>query len=190
MRIVANREALPYPALVEALFMLLTYELLREAGLRMPKIFGGPVVTILGLVLIGQAAVQAGIVGPVMAIVVSVTALTAFILPNYEFHQVIRFCGIPLLLLAGFFGFMGIIVGLMFGLTHLVSLRSFGVPYFSPVSPARKEGWKDVFIRAPWWAMETRAPGIGVENMNRSGENNSATPPKTGKENRDEENEG
>jgi hypothetical protein len=137
----------------------------------MPRTFGNATLTILSLVLIGQAAVQSGIIGPVLTIVVSVTAITSFILPNYAFHQIIRLCGIPLLLLAGLFGFMGIIVGLMFGLTHLVSLRSFGVPYFSPVSPAQKGGWKDVFIRTPWWAMETRPPGLGVENLNRAGEN-------------------
>lgn len=177
IRIAANREALPYPALVEGIFMLLAYELAREAGLRMPKMFGGAVVTILGLLLIAQIAVQAGIIGPVMAAVVSATGLISFIIPNYAFHQIIRFCGIPLLLLAGFFGFMGIIVGLMLGLAHLVSLRSFGVPYFSPVSPARKEGWKDVFIRAPWWAIETRAPGLDVHNFDRADEGNAAKPP-------------
>ncbi|WP_167751342.1 spore germination protein [Lentibacillus salicampi] len=172
MRIAASREALPYPVMVEGFFMLLTYELLREAGLRMPKKLGGAIVTILGLVLIGQSAVQAGLVGSMMAIVVSVTALTSFILPNYEFHQVIRFGTIPFLLLAGVFGFMGILVALMFVLAHLISLRSFGVPYFSPVSPGRKEGWKDVFIRAPWWAMDTRAPGLGVDNIDRVGAKN------------------
>jgi Bacillus/Clostridium GerA spore germination protein len=186
IRIAAGREALPYPVLVEAIFMLITFELIREAGLRMPKTLGGAIVTILGLVLIGQAAVQAGIIGPLLMIVVSVTALTSFILPNYAFHQIIRFCGIPLLLLAGLFGFMGIIVGLMFGLAHLVSLRSFGVPFFSPVSPARKEGWKDVFIRAPWWAMETRAPGLGIDNINRADEGNMAKPA-VDKEDHDEE---
>ncbi|MDQ0201535.1 spore germination protein [Neobacillus ginsengisoli] len=173
LRIAASRENLPYPIVVEAFFMVITFELVREAGLRMPKPFGGAVVTILGLVLISQAAVQAGIIGPVMTVVVSVTALVSFILPNYAFHQVIRFLGLPLLLLAGLFGFMGILVGLMFALAHLVSLRSFGVPYFSPVSPARKEGWKDVFIRAPWWAMETRPPGLNIKNIHRAGPNDS-----------------
>ncbi|WP_243355609.1 spore germination protein [Bacillus litorisediminis] len=187
IRIAASREGLPYPLLLEGIFMWLAYELIREPGLRMPKLFGGPVVTILGLVLIGQATVQAGLVGPVMAIVISVTALTSFILPNYAFHQVIRFCGIPLLLLAGMFGFMGILVGLMFVLAHLVSIRSFGVPYFSPVSPARKESWKDVFIRAPWWAMETRTAGIGAGNFHRSDDQNNAKPPKDSKENHNDE---
>ncbi len=186
MRLGAGREDLPYPVLVEAIFMLITFELIREAGLRMPKTFGGAVITILGLVLIGQAAVQAGIIGPLLMIVVSVTALTSFILPNYAFHQIIRFCGIPLLLASGFFGFMGILIVLMFGLAHLVSLRSFGVPYFSPVSPSRKEGWKDVFIRAPWWAMETRTPGLGIDHMSRADKGNMAKPP-VYKEGRDEE---
>ncbi len=177
IRIAANREALPYPVLIEAIFMQITFELLREAGLRMPKTLGGAIVSILGLVLIGQAAVQAGIVGPVLTVVVSVTALTSFILPNYAFHQIIRFSSIPLLILSGLFGFMGIIIGLMFGLTYLVSLRSFGVPYFSPVSPAQKESWKDVFIRAPWWAMETRPADFGNENIVRAGSTNYTKPP-------------
>lgn len=176
IRIAANREVLPYPVLIEAIFMQITYELLREAGLRMPKTLGGAIVSILGLVLISQAAVHAGIVGPVLTVVVSITALTSFILPNYAFHQIIRFSSIPFLILSGLFGFMGIIIGLMFGLTYLVSLRSFGVPYFSPVSPARKESWKDVFIRAPWWAMETRPAGLGIENIDRTGEKNYAKP--------------
>lgn len=146
----------------------------------MPKVFGGSVVTILGLVFIGQAAVQAGIIGSVMSIVISVTALTSFIFPSYDFQQLIRYCGIPILFFAGLFGFMGIIVVLMFGLTHLISLRSFGVPYFSPVSPARKEGWKDVFIRAPWWAMDTRSPGLDITNQDRAGSVNKANSPKIG----------
>ncbi|MGJ7919456.1 spore germination protein [Neobacillus sp. LXY-4] len=177
IRIAANRESLPYPAVIEALFMLITFELLREAGLRMPKTLGGAIVSILGLVLIGQAAVHAGIVGPVLSVVISVTALTSFIIPNYSFHQIARFASIPLLILSGLFGFMGIIIGLMFGLAYFVSLRSFGVPYLSPVTPARKEGWKDVFIRAPWWAMDSRPVGLGVENNHRASSSNHTKPP-------------
>ena len=170
LRIAGSREGLPYPVLIEAIFMIMTFELIREAGLRLPKTFGSPIVIILALVIIGQAAVQAGIVGSVLSIVVSVTALTSFILPNYAFHQVIRMLGLPLLIMAGVFGFMGILIGLMFGLTHIISLRSFGVPYFTPVSPAIYQGWKDVFIRAPWWGMKTRIPGMNINNFHRSGD--------------------
>ncbi|MFP5106128.1 spore germination protein [Neobacillus sp. C211] len=175
LRIAGSREGLPYPVLIEAIFMLMTYELIREAGLRMPKTFGSPIIITLALVIIGQAAVQAGIIGSVLSIVVSITALTSFIMPNYAFHQIIRMLGIPLLILAGLFGFMGILVGLMFGLTHVISLRSFGVPYFSPVSPAIYQGWKDVFIRAPWWGMKSRIPGININNFHRSGEASSSS---------------
>ncbi|WML44028.1 spore germination protein [Neobacillus sp. PS3-40] len=182
IKIAADRESLPYPVVIEAIFMLLTFELVREAGLRMPKTFGGATITILGLVIISQTAVQAGIIGPELAVVISVTSLTSFILPNYSFHQIIRFSSVPLLILAGIFGFMGIIVGLMFGLAYLVSLRSFGVPYFSPVSPARKESWKDVFIRAPWWAMKTRPAGLDIENSRRAGDGNYAKPPQNKEE--------
>ncbi len=170
IRIAAGRAPLPYPVLIEAVFMVLTFELIREAGLRMPRTFGGAIITILGLVIISQTAIEAGIIGPVLAVVISVTSLTSFILPNYTFHQIIRLSSIPFLILAGLLGFMGIIVGLMFGLTYLVSLRSFGVPYLSPVSPARKESWKDVFIRAPWWAMETPPVGLSLENTIHEGE--------------------
>jgi spore germination protein KA len=155
LRIAANRQALPYPVVVEGFFMLLTFELLREAGARMPKLFGGAAVTLIGLVVISLIAVQAGLIGAAMTVVVSVATLTSFIMPNYTFHQLIRLSSFAMLILAGTLGFMGIIVGLMAGLVHLISLRSFGVPYFAPVTPARKQSWKDVFVREPWWAMES-----------------------------------
>jgi hypothetical protein len=171
IRIAGYREDLPYPVLVEALFMQLTFELVREAGLRMPKAIGNAV-TIVGTLVIGQAAVQAGLVGALMVIVVAVTALTTFILPNYNFMLVVRYSSFPMLILGGIFGFMGIIVGLMFILIHLCNLRSFGVPYLSPISPARKEGWKDVFMRAPWWKMDIRNPGITEEaSLKRASDN-------------------
>ncbi|TYP79256.1 spore germination protein [Paenibacillus methanolicus] len=154
IRISGFREDLPYPILIEALFMQLIFELVREAGLRMPKAIGNAV-TIVGTLVIGQAAVQAGLVGALMVIVVAVTALTTFVLPNYAFMQVVRIISFPMLLLGGMFGFMGIIVGLMFVLAHLCSLRSVGVPYLTPLSPARRTGWADVFWQSPWWAKQT-----------------------------------
>jgi hypothetical protein len=187
LRIASFREDLPYPIIVESFFMLLTFELAREAGLRMPRTFGNATITILGIILIGQAAVQAGLIGALMVVVISVTAITTFVLPNYTFQQVIRYLGVPMLFLGGIFGFMGIIVGLMFVLVHLSSLRSFGVPYLSPITPAHKEGWKDVFMRAPRWAMETRTPGMGVNDMARADDADPPKPPhQTKEENRDE----
>jgi hypothetical protein len=187
IRIAYNRPDLPYPVLIECIFAIITFELLREAGQRMPRPFRGSVITLLGILVIGEMTIQAGLVGPLTVIVIAVTSLTTFILPNYAFQQVIRYLSLPMLLLAGVFGFMGILIGLMAILTHLINLRSFGVPYLSPISPARKEGWKDVFLRAPRWAMETRDPAVGISNIRRSGNDNFPQPPiHPPKENRDE----
>ncbi len=176
IRVAGNREDLPFPVIVEALFMQLTFEVVREAGLRMPKAIGNAL-TIVGTLVIGQAAVQAGLVGALMVIVVAFTALTTFILPNYTFMQVFRYGNFPMMILASMFGLMGILVGLLFLLAHLCSLRSFGVPFLSPVSPFAKEGWKDTFIRAPWWFMKKRNPMAAQGNENR--ENTKApAPPK------------
>lgn len=178
LRIASYHEDLPYPILVEMVFMLITFELIREAGLRIPKVYGNAAITILGLILISQAAIQAGIIGTVSMVAISTTALTTFIIPNYSMQQMVGIFRFPMLFLGGTLGLMGIIVGIMFILAYLCSLRSFGVPYLSPMSPARKEGWKDVFIRAPRWAMDTRPPGFDIPNIKRLG--------KTAKENQDE----
>jgi hypothetical protein len=187
IRIASNRADLPYPVLIESIFAIIAFELLREAGQRMPRSFHGSVITLLGILIIGQMTIQAGLVAPLTIIVIAVANLTIFILPNYAFQQVIRYLSVPMLLLAGFLGYMGILVGLMMILTHVINLRSFGVPYLSPISPARKEGWKDVFLRAPRWAMETRDPAVGVSNIRRSGDDNFPQPPiHPPKENQDE----
>lgn len=187
IRIASNRADLPYPVLIESIFAIIAFELLREAGQRMPRGFNGLLITLLGILIIGQMASQAGLIAPLTAIVIAVASLTAFILPSYAFQQVIRYLSLPMLLLASIFGYMGILIGLMVMLTHLINLRSFGVPYLSPISPARKEGWKDVFLRAPRWAMEIRDPALGVSNIRRSGDNNFPKPPiHPPKENRDE----
>ena len=188
IRIAASREDLPYPVLVEAIFMLITFELIREAGFRMPRTLGGSTVTILGLLLIGQIAVQGGLIGAVTMIFISLAALVSFILPDYEFHQIIRFCGIFFLVLTGVFGFMGLLVGLLFLLTHLVSLRSFGVPYFSPISPATQAGWKDVFIRAPRWAVNMQSAKFDMSNIYREENRNGPVSSNEKKGDRDEEN--
>ncbi|GIO31313.1 MULTISPECIES: spore germination protein [Paenibacillus] len=165
IHIAGFRADLPFPIVVEAIFMQITFEVVREAGLRMPKAIGSAV-TIVGTLVIGEAAVQAGIIGSLMVIIVALTALTTFVLPNYKFMQVFRFGNIPMLILASLFGLMGIIVGLMFILAHLCSIRSFGVPYLSPIAPVSK-GWKDVFIRAPWWSLENRNPVLSEKNVRR-----------------------
>ncbi|MWV45691.1 spore germination protein [Paenibacillus sp. HJL G12] len=151
----ASRESVPFPALVEALLMEVTFEVLREAGVRLPKQVGAAV-SIVGALVIGQAAVQAGIVSAPMVIVVAITGIASFMVPRYNIGIAFRILRFPVMFLAGALGLLGIMLGLIAILIHLCNLRSFGIPYLSPIAPFRSADLKDVAMRAPWWMMNTR----------------------------------
>ncbi|UNL92199.1 spore germination protein [Paenibacillus polymyxa] len=153
--LMAQREGTPFPALLEALMMELMFEVIREAGVRMPRVIG-PAVSIVGALVIGQAAVQAGLVSGAMVIVVAFTAISNFVIPYFGMASAVRLLRFALMLLAGALGLFGILIGIIPLLVHLVSLKSFGVDYFVPYSPTFKSNMKDLIIRAPWWAMKTR----------------------------------
>ncbi len=174
--IAAQRENVPFPAFFEAMIMEVTFEILREAGLRLPKSVG-QAVSIVGALVIGQAAVQAGIVSPVMVIVVSITAIANFSTPVYAMAVSARLLRFVLMVLASFVGFFGIMVGLMIMVIHLCSLRSFGVPYMEPLAPFSRKNLQDVFIRYPLWAMKNRPMHISEGNMVRTGEHQKPGPP-------------
>lgn len=159
LSVAAARESVPFPALIEAFIMEISFEGLREAGLRMPKAVG-QAVSIVGALVIGQAAVEAGIVSSPMVIIVSLTGIAAFVLPNYNLANAIRMLRFPMMILAGTLGFYGILLGAIALQIHISRLRSFGVPYFTPVGPMDVNSLKDVIIRAPWWSMVKR-PGMG-----------------------------
>lgn len=150
-----QREGTPLPALFEALAMELIFEVIREAGVRMPRVIG-PAISIVGALVLGQAAVQAGLVSSAMVIVVSFTAIANFVIPSINMASAVRLMRFVLMLLAGTFGLFGILAGLVPLLAHLVSLRSFGVHYFMPYAPFFKSNMKDLLLRVPWWAMKTR----------------------------------
>ncbi len=177
--IAAQRENVPFPAFVEALIMEVTFEILREAGLRLPRAVG-QAVSIVGALVIGQAAVQASIVSPVMVIVVSITAIANFSTPVFAMAVSARLLRFTLMVLAALVGFFGIMVGLMVMAIHLCSLRSFGVPYMAPLSPFSGENQQDVFIRYPIWAFKDRPKHISKGNIIRTGEHQRPTPPKHG----------
>ncbi|MCU6708922.1 spore germination protein [Paenibacillus sp. J5C_2022] len=161
----AQREGVPFPGLVEALLMELTFEVLREAGLRMPRAIG-PAISIVGALVLGQAAVQAGIVSAGMVIVVSFTAISNFVLPDYNLAATSRLIRFAFMIMAGLLGLFGIFVLVLVLLVHMVSLRSFGVPYMSPIAPGSKGKWlwRDVFIRVPWWAVLMRPLDLKLRN--------------------------
>jgi len=151
----ASRERIPFPPYIEAFIMELTLEMLREAGIRLPTKIG-QTVGIVGGIVIGQAAVEAGIVSNIMVIVVALTAVASFIIPNYEMGSAIRIVRFPMMILASLFGFVGLTVGLMILLGHFIALESLGTPYGSPIAPLRFPDWKDIFIRFPQWSINKR----------------------------------
>ncbi|WP_435163037.1 spore germination protein [Paenibacillus glycanilyticus] len=160
----AQREGTPFPALLEAFLMEVTFEILREAGVRMPRIIG-PAISIVGALVLGQAAVQAGIISAAMVIVVSFTAIASFVIPAVNMGVAARLIRFVLMILAGTFGLFGVMSGLMILMAHLCGLRSFGKPYMMPVSPLVVSNLKDVLLRVPWWAMRKR-PVIIADSSN------------------------
>lgn len=175
LSLAASREAVPFPALVEALIMEISFEGLREAGLRLPRPVG-QAVSIVGALVIGQAAVEAGIVSNPMVIIVALTGIAGFVLPNYNYANTIRLLRFPMMILAGTMGFYGILLGAIALQIHLCRLQSFGVPYFSPVAPLDTDSLKDVIVRAPRWAMRRR-PGLGANNQSKRMKDNSRPGP-------------
>lgn len=159
----AQREGIPFPALLEAFLMEITFEILREAGVRMPRIIG-PAISIVGALVLGQAAVQAGIISAAMVIVVSFTAIASFVIPAVNMGIAARLIRFILMIMAGTLGLFGIMSGLMILLAHLCGLRSFGKPYMMPFSPLVASNLKDVLIRVPWWAMRKRPANIANDN--------------------------
>ena len=136
LSIAESRENVPFSAIVEAMIMEITLEMMREAALRLPAPIG-QTMGIVGGIIIGQAAVQAGIVSNIMIIIVSITAIASFTVPNYDMSLAVRYLRFPMMLLATWFGVVGIIIGLMILLAHMLSIRSIGTPYgvsFLPVN--------------------------------------------------------
>ena len=151
----AARENIPFPALAEVLIMELIFEGLREAGIRIPRPLG-QTVSIIGAIVIGQATVQAGIVSAPTVIVVSITGIASFVIPHFELGLAFRLLRFPLLLLGGLLGMAGLVTGLFILFLHLISLKSFGVPYMHPLAPLSLRDWKDIFVRIDWSRMEPR----------------------------------
>ncbi|WP_053376475.1 spore germination protein [Paenibacillus sp. FJAT-27812] len=163
--IAAAREGVPFPAVVEALMMEFMFEALREAGVRLPKTVGSAV-SIVGALVIGQSAVEAGIISAPMVIIVATTGIASFGIPRYNLGNAFRILRFPMLLLAGFIGVYGILVGITVILIHLTCLSSFGVPYLTPVTPEIAGFDKSLMHRAPRWNLRRRPKKTTGNNDN------------------------
>ncbi|MDQ0193157.1 spore germination protein [Paenibacillus wynnii] len=153
--LLAQRENVPFPAAIEAVLMEIAFEILREAGTRMPRAVG-QTVSVVGALILGQAVVEAGIITPVMVIVVALTGIASFAIPAYNLAIAGRIIRFGFIIVASLFGFYGITLGLIVLVAHLNSLRSFGVPYLSPFSPFSLRGQKDTLVRVPMWMISLR----------------------------------
>ncbi len=162
--IASARQGIPYPAIIEALLMETAFEALREAGLRLPKPVG-QAVSIVGGLIIGEAAVQAGLVSQIMVIVVAGTGIASFTIPAFSMGITIRLLKIPILLISGTLGLFGVSIVVIAISIHLSTLRSFGVPYLSPIAPLNLKDQKDVIFRAPMWNMLERPTFIAKNNV-------------------------
>lgn len=157
LSLAASREGVPFPSIGEAFIMEGTFEILREAGLRLPQ-QTGQAVSIVGGLVIGQAAVQAGIVSQAMVIIVALTGISSFAIPAFNAAASGRLLRFPLMLMASVLGLPGILAGLSIIVIHMNSLRSFGVNYMEPFISADNNKFKDIAVRSPWWKMN-RLPG-------------------------------
>jgi spore germination protein KA len=165
----ASREGVPFPALIEALIMELTFEILREAGIRLPRAVG-QAVSIVGALVLGQAAVQAGIVSPAMVIVVAITGIASFSTPAFNLAISARLIRFFLMFLAATFGFYALTLAMIVLTAHLSSLRSLGIPYLAPFAPFIPVDQKDAVARLPLWSLLTRPRLINQKRIRVMGE--------------------
>ncbi|RCX23763.1 spore germination protein [Fontibacillus phaseoli] len=155
LSIIETRQGVPFPSFIEAMIMEISIEILREAGIRLPKPIG-PAMGIVGGLIIGDAAVNAGIVSPFLVIVVAVTAISSFTIPVYSAGITLRILRFTGMLCAAALGLFGVVMFFLLICSHLVRLKSFGVPYVSPIVPYGLSDWKDLFIRFPLKSMKKR----------------------------------
>ena len=174
LTIAAARMGVPFPALIEAILMEIILEILQEAGVRMPKTIG-PAVSIVGGLVLGDAAVRAGLVSAPIVVVISFTAIVSFAIGNYRLSLPLRFFRIPLMLAASVLGMFGVVMGLVAIIVHLSMLESFGEPYLAPFTPknsSRLSDWKDSIVVAPPVAMTTRPAYLEPGDSEKLGDKN------------------
>lgn len=155
LRIAAAREGVPLPLAVEAFVMEGIFEILREAGLRLPRMIG-PAISIVGALILGDAAIRAGLISPSVVIIVAFTAIASFTVPVFSLGISGRIARFAVLLLGSFFGLLGVQFAAMVLLVHLCALRSFGVPYMYPFAPLVLDDLKDSIVRMFWWQQVKR----------------------------------
>ncbi len=165
LSIAATRERVPFPSIVEVIIMEMAFELLREAGIRIPSAIG-PTIGIVGALILGQAAVEANIISPILVIVVAITGLASFAIPDISFSFFVRLLRFIFLFFGATMGLFGIAACLTVLIAYCSTAKSFEVPFFAPISPHYRSS-KDTIIRPPLWKMWLRPFYVSRENIKR-----------------------
>ena len=160
--IAASRNTVPFPTIVEILIMEISFELIREAGLRVPTPFGSTI-GIIGALILGESAVSANLVSPILIIVVAITGLSSFTIPDFSLSFSFRIYRFVFVILGYLCGLLGIVIGVFIGLAILVSLKSFGSPYLAPYVPATNLNTSLSYFIKPIWRRESRADFLNTK---------------------------
>ncbi|GMK37499.1 hypothetical protein PCCS19_05530 [Paenibacillus sp. CCS19] len=153
--VAGGRAGVPFPAVIEVLIIEISMEVLREATIRLPQQVGGAL-SIVGVLVIGQAAVAAGFASPITVVIIALTTIGSFATPAYNAALALRLLRFPLIIISGIFGLYGVMIGFILIANHMLALKSFGLPYLSPLVPGNFQGMKDLLIRAPLTWMPER----------------------------------
>ncbi|SEP14878.1 spore germination protein [Paenibacillus sp. OV219] len=171
--VAGGRAGVPFPAVVEVLIIEISMEVLREATIRLPQQVGGAL-SIVGVLVVGQAAVAAGFASPITVVIIALTTIGSFATPAYNAALALRLLRFPLIIMAGIFGLYGVVIGLILIANHLLSLKSFGVPYLSPLIPGNFKGMRDLVIRSPLKWMTDRPASLHTQDKKRVSTGSSA----------------
>ena len=147
--IAESRANVPFPIVVEVLFMEFSFYLLNEAGLRTPSQMGSAF-GVVGALILGQAAVSASIISPILIIIIALTGLGNYVIPNYGLGIGLIMYRLFLIVMSALLGLYGLMIGLFLIVVRLCSLKSFGVPYLAPIAPRRRHN-PDILLRLPVW---------------------------------------
>lgn len=167
LSIAKSSEEVPFPTIVEILVLEVAFELIREGGIRVPGVIG-QTLGIVGALILGQAAVQAKLVSPILIIIVAVTGLGSFTMPNYSLGLGLRIMRFFFTFLAAFLGFYGLSLGIFIIGCIACSMKSFGVPFLSPVAPKTASS-PDLVLRQPIWKQQARPDVLNTQNKSRQG---------------------
>lgn len=162
--IIRSKQGVPLPTYLEVVLMLVAFEILLEAGLRLPKAIG-QAVSIVGALVVGEAAIAASILSPAIVIIISTAGIAGFVIPSQDLSNVVRLCRLILVFLSITSGLFGVTIGLIVLLYHICGIEVFGVPYMSPISANEgKDIFDDTLIRNSWQKRNERPSNIASKD--------------------------